>query len=264
MNPAMRTKQSFIVSCIASGRWFIGLLIVLIVGLSGEPAVADDGSAFGVYRLYNVHIYPDSSLTDADKVLVVEVKGHSWTDANNVRHLRIDEFTCDDSLDATCKTKVKTNTMWYVKGDEFAADTVGYEGFTTGGLVVPFKYHVTDHAVTGGSTIGGYIGYTKDLSWAGSMSLILSGGLAIIDTSAATSNYSASSSSSTNSGTGQPAGSTTSLNGFTVATGVIGKIGKTQTQFGVLLGYDMVNKSQNYKYDGRPWVSFTVGYNFSN
>lgn len=58
--------------------------------------------------------------------------------------------------------------------------------------------------------------------------------------------------------------SDSTLNGVSIATGFIGRIGQTNAQFGILIGADMINKNHNYKYDGKPWLSFSFAYAFSN
>lgn len=140
----------------------------------------------------------------------------------------------------------------YLSISEFDSSHDQSYDIVTGILTVPFKYHFTDHATTAGSTIGGYIGYGLNKN-AGSVSWIVGGGLALVNPTPA--------SAST---TSNPNASTSTITGISIATGIIGSVGTTKVQFGVLVGVDLVEKSQNYKYDGKPWLSFTIGYTFSN
>lgn len=138
--------------------------------------------------------------------------------------------------------------VYYASDSEYQSKQLSGFGIATGILAVPFKYHLKDHATTSGSTLGGYIGLSNLMPSVGQFSIIAGGGLALVP---ATSDSSTTSQGNT-------------LTGITIAVGVIGKVGTTNTQFGVLLGYDMVDKAANYKYDAKPWLSFTVGYAFSN
>jgi len=35
------------------------------------------------------------------------------------------------------------------------------------------------------------------------------------------------------------------------------------TQYGILIGWDWVGAKANYAYEGKPWISFEIGYNFA-
>jgi len=177
-----------------------------------------------------------------------------------VHRIKLRKFTCAEKDASLCPTKDVANTTYYFISDvDYNLDKVASFGVSIGILAVPFKYHFSDHALTSGSTIGGYVGATKTTPL-GDLSLILGGGLAIVSSGAATSNYVSSPSSPTS----PPTSSTSTLTGFSIASGLLGKVGSTNAQIGLLIGYDMVEKSANYKYDSHPWLSFSVGYNFSN
>jgi hypothetical protein len=119
--------------------------------------------------------------------------------------------------------------------------------FVTGVLAVPFKFHLSDKTATLGSTVGGYLGYQtktwRDLS----VTPIVGGGLAMVDQSTLT--------TQSNIGTG-----------VSVAWGLIGRVGSSGVkgvQLGLIAGIDWLGRGSNYRYEGRPWVAFEVGYNFS-
>jgi hypothetical protein len=123
----------------------------------------------------------------------------------------------------------------------------------TGILAVPFKFHATDHNTTAGTTIGGYVGYqwykmASDIS----IAPIVSGGLALVPQKAATIETKADT----------PPADGTTLTGVSAALGLIGTA-HNDFQFGLLVGWDWVGKDKNYKYEGKPWISFAVGYKFS-
>jgi hypothetical protein len=135
------------------------------------------------------------------------------------------------------------------------------QGFVSGVLAVPFKFHLSDHSTTAGSTIGGYVGYRTSVANAFTVTPVIAGGLALISTSAAQVTTSTSSTTTTPT----PVGGQTSA-GFSVATGFIGSVTSAASkgaQFGVLVGIDWLGKKSNYAYDGKPWVAFEIGYNFA-
>jgi hypothetical protein len=135
------------------------------------------------------------------------------------------------------------------------------QGFVSGVLAVPFKFHLSDHSTTAGSTIGGYVGYRTSVANAFTVTPVIAGGLALISTSPAQVT------TSTTSATPAPTsvGGQTSA-GFSVATGLIGSVTSAASkgaQFGVLVGMDWLGKKSNYAYDGKPWIAFEIGYNFA-
>jgi len=137
------------------------------------------------------------------------------------------------------------------------------QGVVSGVLAVPFKYHLSDHAVTAGSTIGGYVGYRTSVANAFSVTPVVAGGLALISTATAT--IPASSSTTTTTQSTQTTSTQTSA-GASIATGFIGSVTSAASkgaQFGVLVGVDWLGKKANYAYEGKPWIAFEIGYNFA-
>jgi hypothetical protein len=135
------------------------------------------------------------------------------------------------------------------------------QGFVSGVLAVPFKFHLSDHSTTAGSTIGGYVGYRTSVANAFTVTPVIAGGLALISTSAAQVTTSTTSTTTTPTSTGAQTSA-----GFSVATGFIGSVTSAASkgaQFGVLVGLDWLGKKSNYAYDGKPWIAFEIGYNFA-
>jgi len=165
--------------------------------------------------------------------------------------------------------------VYYVSNADFVADKDLSLGISYGVLTVPYKYHFSDHALTGGSTVGGYLGLTQNWGFT-QVSEVVGAGLALVSTTAATSNFTSGTAGGTTSGiatahssaastpNSSTAGTTSTLTGLTLAAGLLGKIGNTNTQFGLLAGVDVVAKSDNYQYSGKPWLSLSIGYSFSN
>ena len=110
-------------------------------------------------------------------------------------------------------------------------------GFTAGVLTIPFKFHLSDHSISGGSTLGGYMGWKT--TWMGLTVIpIVSAGLAFSDAK-----Y------------GQ---------GLTVATGLIGSVGASNMNWGLILGMDWYANDTHYPYEGKPWLAVEIGYNFGS
>jgi hypothetical protein len=115
------------------------------------------------------------------------------------------------------------------------AEPVQY-GFVAGVLTIPFKFHLTDDTMTGGSTLGGYLGWK--MSWMGlTLTPIVSTGMAM-----PTGNYGP---------------------GLTLAGGFIGSVAKTPMDWGIVLGVDWFSKASHYPYEGKPWLAVEIGYKFA-
>lgn|GEM_PF-6307104 len=185
--------------------------------------------------------------------------------------IRLITWICVETEPANCPTAGDPG-IYYASSQDYAADKDLSLGISYGVLAVPFKYHFNDRALTGGSTIGGYLGFTQDWGFT-QVSEIFGAGLALVSTTAATSNFSNAAPTGASSrafstdaatATSGTTPSTSTLTGLSIAAGLLGKLGSTNTQFGVLIGTDLVEKSASYKYNGKVWLSFSVGYNFSN
>lgn len=109
-------------------------------------------------------------------------------------------------------------------------------GFTGGMLAIPFKFHPTDHSLTGGGTVGGYVGWKT--SWMGlTLTPIVSAGLTMTDAKYGT--------------------------GFTVASGFVGSVSNTPIQLGLVYGVDWYSNAVHYPYEGKLWLAVEIGYDFS-
>ncbi len=110
-------------------------------------------------------------------------------------------------------------------------------GFVAGVLTIPFKFHLSDDTMTGGSTLGGYLGWK--MTWMGlTVTPVVSSGMAM-----PTGNYGP---------------------GLTVAGGFIGSVSSTPMDWGLLLGADWFSRSSHYPYEGKPWLAVEIGYKFSH
>lgn len=114
--------------------------------------------------------------------------------------------------------------------------------FVTGVLAVPFKWHLSDKSASVGETLGGYLGYQTKAFHDLTITPVVGGGLAMVNQS------------------------TVVGAGVSIASGLIGRVGTTGTQgvqLGLICGVDWLGKSARYQYEGKPWLAFEVGYNFS-
>lgn len=185
--------------------------------------------------------------------------------------IRLISWICVEKDPASCPTAGDPG-IYYASSQDYVADKDLSLGISYGVLAVPFKFHFSDHALTGGSTIGGYLGFTQDWGFT-QVSEIFGAGLALVSTTSATSNFtnttpagstSRAFATGTSTSTSGNTPSTSTLTGLSIAVGLLGKLGNTNTQFGVLIGTDLVEKSATYKYNGKAWLSLSIGYNFSN
>jgi hypothetical protein len=148
--------------------------------------------------------------------------------------------------------------IYTVAASELTNTKIQSQGLVTGFLAVPYKFHVNDHASTVGTTIGGYVGYSFAQFGRFSVTPVLGGGVALISTQAAQATSSGTTPASTSSSTSSQTNA-----GFSLAGGFIGTIGSSNTQIGIVFGSDWLGHKANYPYEGKGWLAFEVGYNFS-
>lgn len=241
-------------------RAICSLLIALLplsitVDASGaNAAVENSGVTQVVAHFAALSLYPHENLTGT-AVAVRNIT--AWVtrlavnvDGKPVHRIRLIQWQCVDPARANCPPNPPPD--YYVGDDDYTAGYASSVGVSYGVLAVPFKYHFSDHSLTAGSTLGGYIGITEDVGFE-QLSEVIGGGLALIDT--ASPNAAA--------GAAEATGSTSTLTGVSVAGGLLGKIGSSNTQFGLLFGIDEVSRAANYRYSGKLWMSFSFGYDFS-
>lgn len=122
-------------------------------------------------------------------------------------------------------------------------------GWVYGALLVPYKYHFHDRSFSSATTIGPYLGYRMgglgfNTAFVGSVGL----------SSLTVANPSAN-------------GDTSTIQGFSVAVGIIGDVNKNNNPmtFGVLAGRDWAgsNSSVPYKHEGKTWAAVQIGFSFS-
>jgi hypothetical protein len=137
---------------------------------------------------------------------------------------------------------------------------VSTQGYVVGVLAIPYKWHLSDHASTAGTSLGGYVG-DKFVYGPTTVTLIAGGGLALVSTASAQISALSGTTTGTVPATSATSASQTSV-GFTLASGFVGTVGNTNSQVGLVVGIDWLGKQAHYQYEGKPWIAFEVGYNF--
>ncbi|MCS0581003.1 hypothetical protein NX784_05325 [Massilia pinisoli] len=122
-------------------------------------------------------------------------------------------------------------------------------GLTYGTLLVPYKYHFSGSDFGSGASVGGYLGYRWDRSGVLGIALqpVLFLGAAIIPVSQVSN--------------GQV--KTENMGGISYGLGLLGTV-KDSFHLGIVIGADRVNKSADYRYNGKPWLAISLGFEFSN
>ncbi len=152
---------------------------------------------------------------------------------------------CDQAPNTAEKYVAKEKI--FLAEEEFANVGLDRFGYTYGGLVVPYKYHVNgSKEFRAGSAIGPYIGYRFDRNTIGlGIKAIAFAALSTVAVE-------------------QTVGGETksqSLSGFSYGLGFIGQV-KGDFQMGLVVGWDRVSRSANYADNGKAWVAITAGFDF--
>jgi hypothetical protein len=122
-------------------------------------------------------------------------------------------------------------------------------GWTYGGLAVPYKYHPKgSKSFTGAATLAPYMGYRFDrYGSAYGLKIIGFAGISNINV--------------TQNVDGEEV--TQSLSAFSYGGGVLGEINKS-VQAGLVIGKDRVNDNVDYVDNGETWISIAIAFPFSN
>jgi hypothetical protein len=122
-------------------------------------------------------------------------------------------------------------------------------GWTYGGLAVPYKYHPSgSKSFTGAATLAPYMGYRFDrYGSAFGLKIIGFAGLSQVNV--------------TQNVDGEEVNQ--SLSAFSAGVGVLGEINKS-VQAGVVIGQDRVNDNSDYADNGKTWISLAIAFPFSN
>jgi len=123
-------------------------------------------------------------------------------------------------------------------------------GLTYGTLIVPYKMQLKgDRGTSGSASLGGYLGFRQDRSGITGLALqyvFFAGGASIpvvqnVD--------------------GQPVNQ--DVTGLSYGVAILGTV-KDTFQLGLVLGADRVNRNVKYVNNNKPWIAFSLGFDFSN
>jgi hypothetical protein len=152
--------------------------------------------------------------------------------------------------DDPCKgNKPVTNDVTY-KFDKNVLDKIDVSRFGTtyGALVVPFKFHFSDHTLDASSAVLGYFGYEGWITGASS-SVYIAAGLSSVNIPS--------------SGGTSGSASNTAKAALTAGVGVNWTFGTTSLwKGGFIVGWDWAGKSSGYQYEHRPWLAVSLGLGF--
>ena len=142
-----------------------------------------------------------------------------------------------------------TNDVTY-KFDKGVLDKIDVSRFgpTYGALIVPFKFHFSDHKIDASSAVLGYFGYEGWLTGASS-AIFLAAGMSAVNIP-------------TTDASGTATNQTKAA--LTAAVGVNWTFGTTSLwKGGVLVGWDWAGKNVGYdQYEHKPWLSVSLGIGF--
>jgi hypothetical protein len=170
------------------------------------------------------------------------------------------DFKADDYLGWKCEREetgdVKNIEVFRLVGEYLVVPkkTVdelpeNLSGLSYGVLAVPFKYHLRgSKEFNGGGAIGPYAGYMLESgSWGVSLEVVGFMGLSGVDVERTVDGKSVKE----------------TLKALSYGAGLIGRI-RDNFQVGLILGADRVGKASKYENNGKPWLSVSIGYAFSN
>jgi hypothetical protein len=123
----------------------------------------------------------------------------------------------------------------------YALSSVGSQ---YGVLVVPYKFHLSDHSFSSGVTLGGYYSYSLSspgISWGP----VASAGLGVVPVANTTQS-------------GEP--TTENKAAVSAAVGLLLTFSKTSNfQIGILAGWDWLGSDAQYEHEGKTWVAISFG-----
>ncbi len=156
--------------------------------------------------------------------------------------------------DITCNNE-KGNIVAYdvpyeFTSDEFQRVRSQRMGFTWGGLVVPYKFYVSDRSFQSNSSAVGYVGYEGYFPGVSLAGIVALGP----GTTSTTQTTPATTMAATTS-------KTTTAVTYTAATGVVATFGGA-FKFGLVAGWDWQGHGQGFKYEGKTWVALSIGAGF--
>jgi hypothetical protein len=202
------------------------------------------------------------SATPSDTQLVA---GHFPSSSGNWLHwfhentgqgfmLANDEEPATTPCGAAAPKTAVLDTTYYLNADQLAQSDYKREGFTWGGLVIPFKFYLSDKSIKTNSSVVGFAGYEGWFPGVSLSTVVAAGaGTAPVTTSTPTTGNSSAAAGSSN--------STTTAVTYSVAVGAIATFGGV-VKAGVLIGRDYQGNPANFAYENKTWLALSIGAGF--
>jgi len=164
---------------------------------------------------------------------------------------------CDSDLPGAAAPVIAVTDRTYTfDGQTLAKSDFYREGFTWGGLVIPYKFYFKDKSIKSNSSVVGFAGYE---GWFPGVSLstivALGGGTAPTPASSSSSTTSKSSTSSMTT-------NTTTLVTYTAAVGFIAAFGDGTVKAGLMFGRDYQGNAAAFPYENKTWMALSIGAGF--
>jgi hypothetical protein len=172
-------------------------------------------------------------------------------------HLKaIRQYSTDEQAPATSPCGPGTQIAEYGQLYQFTGSQIKdsafiREGFTWGGLVVPFKYYFKDKSIKTNSSVVGFAGYEGWFPGVSLASVVAAGVGASSQPTTTTSGANPSSSTS----------STTTVATYTFGLGVIATFGGT-VKAGLMFGRDYQGNPATFPYENKTWMALSIGAGF--
>ena len=152
-----------------------------------------------------------------------------------------------DAQSCGSEKKAEEGQLLAADPEALGSALVSRRGWTYGTLIVPYKYQIKgDRSLSGGATLGGYFGW-RQTAWGTGLQYVVFGGATKVDVPKTDA---------------QGAVTTESLAGLSYGVGILGTL-KNDFKLGLVVGTDRVSKSAGYVNNGKPWISLSLGVDFT-
>jgi hypothetical protein len=148
---------------------------------------------------------------------------------------------------------VKYGETYTFTADQLAKNDYYRQGFTWGGLVVPFKFYFKDKSIKSNSSVVGFVGYEGWFSGV-SIASVAAVGLGLAPGSST-------STTSTTTTTSTTSASTSTAATYTAAVGFIATFGGV-VKAGVMFGRDYQGNAAAFPYENKTWMALSIGAGF--
>lgn len=148
------------------------------------------------------------------------------------------------------------DTSYDFTADQLSKQDFFRQGFTWGGLVIPYKFYFKDKSIKSNSSIVGFAGYEGWFPGV-SLSAVLAAGAGTAPSNSTSTNSTGSTTSTTTNS------STETLVTYTVATGLIMAFGDSKTvKAGLMFGRDYQGNASAFAYENKWWMALSIGAGF--